>query len=809
MLLLLPASRRNGQPAVFPATHENIRVVGRTASTEAHPTTLFFDWSSVYIVAHITGPASIVLDEGVGKRNATAVPTLGNSYLITVDGTNPVRINTTATHTEYSIPNLGPGVSGVVRIEKVSEAREDAGGVVGFNGINAAALLPLPSHTMPTRRVECIGDSIMCGAHSERGAPHFPADCKNEHGGNRESSHLSWCPVLARALEADYQMECCSGNGLVYTDNPNSAFDCDWTAVPPACPVMPYKWQQRLMCATDGVFVKKAGVCNDLGGLQPLDTSTPPHAVIINLGQNDYGAGHTPTTSHWIAAYTSFLRNISSTYAKNGAGTARAACGGMDSKYCNDTQAAIRSMAAAGMNNVHYLDLTKAGAGAYANGTTEGCPGTPGSHPSYISHALMAKTAEPTVRKVMGWPEEPKKEPPHHDHAAPPSSSARALAPPSPPTLVNLFTELDARLPTGYYRGPSLVTTVKGTLLAFVLGALHRHDNSPTIIYLRRSVDYGATWSTAAPILLDPTNATHFTGAAIVDPATSAIHYLFQQDGPGAGGEATLGDKGDRLISCPGCMQHIISSHDDGVTWSKPALAALAPNQLPNATFGKALASGIALTAGPHAGRLVYSLRHDCGCNDLRTSFAIYSDDHGTTWKGGEGMLLLPQFGGGWTESQVAELSNGSVIMTSRNLFGASSGQGPRLFARSDDGGETWAANWSAGVDLPDPYCEASLLGAHGSRTNGSSGSINSGGSAAAQPILYFANPSNVKARGNFSVHRSTDGGRTWPASRVLYPGPAAYSDVSTTAGGNDLAFLFERDNYRYIAFGTAPFDFQ
>ena len=57
-----------------------------------------------------------------------------------------------------------------------------------------------------------------------------------------------------------------------------------------------------------------------------------------------------------------------------------------------------------------------------------------------------------------------------------------------------------------------------------------------------------------------------------------------------------------------------------------------------------------------------------------------------------------------------AATQNGSVLLTSRNFFGRSSGQGPRLFARSDDGGASWAANWSAGADLPDPYCEAALL---------------------------------------------------------------------------------------------------
>ena len=65
----------------------------------------------------------------------------------------------------------------------------------------------------------------------------------------------------------------------------------------------------------------------------------------------------------------------------------------------------------------------------------------------------------------------------------------------------------------------------------------------------------------------------------------------------------------------------------------------------------------------------------------------MYSDDGGASWVAGQKMVLLPQYGGGWTECQVAELSNGSVLLTSRNLFAPTSGQGPRLMARSDDGG--------------------------------------------------------------------------------------------------------------------------
>ena len=40
---------------------------------------------------------------------------------------------------------------------------------------------------------------------------------------------------------------------------------------------------------------------------------------------------------------------------------------------------------------------------------------------------------------------------------------------------------------------------------------------------------------------------------------------------------------------------------------------------------------------------------------------------------------------GGWTECQVAEMKNGSVILTSRNLYNDKSGLSGRMFARSDD----------------------------------------------------------------------------------------------------------------------------
>ena len=336
------------------------------------------------------------------------------------------------------------------------------------------------------------------------------------------------------------------------------------------------------------------------------------------------------------------------------------------------------------------------------------------------------------------------------------------------PPLIDLFHQLDSRLPHGDYRIPSLLRTCNGSLLVFVAGRMHRDDGSPTIQLVRRSVDGGATFSNATVLLEDPTNATSFGGVPVLDPATCDIIYMHNQERQGP--------------ACNSCWQYIMRSSDDGVTWSAPVRANTTGP--PNATWGGGLSHGIALVRGPHVGRLLVPLRHDCGCGDLRASFVIYSDDHGATWAGGDKLVLLPADGGGWTECEAAELKNGSVLLTSRNFYNTESGYGPRLFARSDDGGQTWAANWSA-ADLPDPYCEASIT-------------------AADDGTLFFANPSNARGRYNLSVHLSTDSGLTWPQSAVFYPGGAAYSDIQLMSDGS-VAVVFERDNYNTIAFGILP----
>ena len=98
----------------------------------------------------------------------------------------------------------------------------------------------------------------------------------------------------------------------------------------------------------------------------------------------------------------------------------------------------------------------------------------------------------------------------------------------------------------------------------------------------------------------------------------------------------------------------------------------------------------------------VYLVVVVCALPFIKVYCPIARDSRGgCSWTGG---ALLPEPGelfpgmpsgppnqtngalGGWTECQVAELRNGSVLLTSRNLYAPSSGLGGRMFARSDDG---------------------------------------------------------------------------------------------------------------------------
>src|SRR5687768_1992802 len=309
------------------------------------------------------------------------------------------------------------------------------------------------------------------------------------------------------------------------------------------------------------------------------------------------------------------------------------------------------------------------------------------------------------------------------------------------------------------YRIPALCVTTKGTVLAFCEGRKHsRSDWGEIDVLVRRSTDGGKTWGAATVAASDP-GMTVGNPAPVVD-ATTGIVWLLLTKNPADKGESVI-RKGEAQRTV-----WVTASEDDGVTW-EPARELSADTKRPGWTwYATGPCHGVQLASG----RLVIACDHRAAPTGERGeamySHAIYSDDHGATWKIG-GVVGME----GTNESAVVELSDGRVYLNCRDQHK----RGRRCAAWSDDGGETFGeVRWEE--TLIEPACQGSLERV---RTG-------DGGQA-----ILFCNPAS-KTRDTLTVRVSRDNAQSWSAGRVLEPGRAAYSDLAVLPDGTILC-LYER----------------
>jgi sialidase-1 len=344
------------------------------------------------------------------------------------------------------------------------------------------------------------------------------------------------------------------------------------------------------------------------------------------------------------------------------------------------------------------------------------------------------------------------------------------------------------------YRIPATITTRGGAVLAFAEGRRNGAGDTGNIdVVLRRSIDGGCTWG-PQKVVTAGKGDTRGNPAPVVDPRTGRV-VLVTSYNAGTVTEAQI----MRGEVTPEQSRRVFvqTSKDDGRTFTAPR-DITADVKLPAwRWYATGPGHAVALTRGPHAGRLVVPANHSSAPPQDSTdtgqepgyygAHAIYSDDGGTTWTIG---FVDDSYDGidNANESIAAELPDGRLYFSARDERGTSPGN--RLDAYSGDGAETLDRPYTVQPTLTDvPVVQGSVL------------QLPSGG-----PLL-FSGPSVPTTRQSMSVWSSGDAGTTFTKSTTLSSRPAAYSDL-VRLNSTHVGLLYETGTtgpYERIEFRRLP----
>jgi sialidase-1 len=340
-------------------------------------------------------------------------------------------------------------------------------------------------------------------------------------------------------------------------------------------------------------------------------------------------------------------------------------------------------------------------------------------------------------------------------------------------------------------RIPSLLTTQRGTLLAFAEGRAADADQAANKIILKRSTDNGRIWGPLQVIARDGKNSLN--NPCVVEDLPSGRILLMIQSYPEGrkefNGRLKPGVKGPDVE-----RNYLLTSDDDGATWSAMKDITESTKAGDAITFAGGPGIGIQLARGEHKTRLIMPFNQRVG--PFWDVLAAFSDDHGTTWRLGEVVPAARAVNAkGKTTSmvnevQMVELEDGSVRLNSRRA----DDKPFRKTAVSRDGGQTWSKVEQV-EQLPDPTCMGSIL-RYNYATNVAKGRI-----------LYSGPSGPGRTKG--TIYVSHDGGQTWPVGKTLSSGPFAYSCLTRLKDGS-IGILYEtgkKKPYETLTFSRFPLD--
>ena len=314
------------------------------------------------------------------------------------------------------------------------------------------------------------------------------------------------------------------------------------------------------------------------------------------------------------------------------------------------------------------------------------------------------------------------------------------------------------------FRIPALLTTPKGSLLAFCEGRkTSRSDHGDVDLVMKRSTDSGDHWGPLQRIYEEggDDNITIGNPCVVVDQDTGIIWLTFCRNNQ------------DVLV---------MYSKDDGHIWSNPVNITPSVKRANWDWVATGPGIGIQLKQGRFAGRLVIPCDHSELIDGKRTmvSHVFFSDDHGEQWK------LGGSVGKHTDECQVVELKDGNLMINMRSYWGRSGNRPDRASRRaiaiSEDGGNSWSP-LRFDDTLIEPVCQASFIRYTPSHQMDSN-------------VLLFSNPAAKDKRHRLTIRASYSDGHTWSVYRLLHEGPSAYSCLATlphvAAESPDVGCLYE-----------------
>ncbi|AZA11326.1 sialidase family protein [Corynebacterium gerontici] len=245
-------------------------------------------------------------------------------------------------------------------------------------------------------------------------------------------------------------------------------------------------------------------------------------------------------------------------------------------------------------------------------------------------------------------------------------------------------------------------------------------------------------------------------------------------------------DSAESLFSHRSAYVQVITSDDEGASWSAPVDITAQIKEPWMRFIGTSPGNGIQLRHGKHAGRILVPAYFNHEEGKTFSCCAIFTDDAGQTWRRGAspndnrdlfGKQIhsrnLSDDRGSLHESVLVEDGEGRVHVYMRNQHPS----GRVGHAVSEDGGETWGE-----VDYAEQLTEIF------SQPNAIS--IDAEGNKA----LVFANASQMLPfRGCGVLRLSFDEGQTWPHNRVFQPRHYVYQCMTQLADG-DIGLLWERE---------------